>query len=163
MKWPEVGYAPQHVNGHQAECHGDPTLLIRLRLARFSQFASRCNRAAKARWDLLGTKIAIKEAICDDPSPNAFGFRVSELAWDRRDLEFVDGDNGVTIGYKDGSVHLKGVRKSQIDPDDLDGVSCRNYSVFYGDSENETLDGSSGNDMMIGGREFDMAMPGSVG
>ncbi len=39
--------------------HGDPTLLIRQRLARFSQFASRCNRVAKARWGLLGPNIAI--------------------------------------------------------------------------------------------------------
>ena len=26
----------------------------------------------------------LKEAICDEPSPHAFGFRISESAWDRR-------------------------------------------------------------------------------
>ncbi len=64
--------------------HDDPTLLIQRRSARFFRSASRCNRAAKAPLDPLGAKNCDQGAICDDASPNALGFRVSESAWDHR-------------------------------------------------------------------------------
>ncbi len=49
----------RHPHLRRGPPHGDPTLLIRRRLARCSQFASRCNRAAQARWGLLGPNLAI--------------------------------------------------------------------------------------------------------
>ncbi len=58
--------------------HGDPTLLIQRQLARF--LSLRCAAIVPPRLDeaFLARKITIKEAICNDASPNAFGFRVSE-------------------------------------------------------------------------------------